>query len=106
MQLVISGPVIFAGWSIGHHLAEELEVDNLHDPHQKIGEALLGLYVAQLLLGMVIHFFKTPKLLNGHRPPQNYLHAILGLAIIALAGFQVLPAYYYCVHEETKYILP
>ncbi|KAJ7099946.1 hypothetical protein B0H15DRAFT_502847 [Mycena belliarum] len=89
MQLVISGPVIFAGWAMGHNLANKLEMPSLSDPHQKIGVALLALYVTQLLLGAVIHFIKMPALFRGHRPPQNYLHVVLGLAILALAAYQV-----------------
>jgi len=89
MQLVISGPVIFAGWAMGHQLANQLGLQSLFDPHQKIGIALLALYVTQLLLGTIIHFVKMPGLFRGHRPPQNYLHVALGLAILALAAYQV-----------------
>ena len=56
---------------------------------QKIGLALLILYLFQLTLGVIIHFFKTPSFMGGRRPPQNYVHAILGLVIIALAFYQV-----------------
>ena len=57
---------------------------------QKIGITLLILYCIQLLLGAVIHFLKMPpSILGGHRPPQNYFHAVLGLVIIALAFYQV-----------------
>lgn len=89
MQFVISGPVIFAGWAMGYRTATTLELQALHDPHQKIGIALLALYVTQLLLGTFAHFVKMPTLFRGHRPPQSYLHVVLGLAIIALAGYQV-----------------
>jgi len=89
MQLVISGPVIFAGWAMGHNVAIELELEFLYDPHQQIGIALLALYVTQLLVGTLIHFVKVPGLFRGHRPPQNYLHVALGLAILALAAYQV-----------------
>jgi len=89
MQLVISGPVIFAGWAMGHSLANTLKLESLYDPHQQIGIALLAMYVTQLLLGTVIHFVKLPGLFRGHRPPQNYLHVALGLAILALAAYQV-----------------
>ncbi|KAJ6609094.1 hypothetical protein B0H10DRAFT_2165067 [Mycena sp. CBHHK59/15] len=89
MQFIISGPVIFAGWAMGYQLATKLELTGLHDPHQNIGIALLALYLTQLLMGTFIHYVKTPSLFRGHRPPQNYLHVILGLAIIALAGYQV-----------------
>ena len=30
-----------------------------------------------------------PSFFRGHRPPQNYFHAVLGLAIIALAAYEV-----------------
>ncbi|KAJ7109658.1 hypothetical protein C8R43DRAFT_1043082 [Mycena crocata] len=89
MQLIISGPVIFAGWAMGYDLATELNLQDLHDPHQKMGIALLAMYVTQLVLGMFIHYVKMPTLFRGHRPPQNYLHAALGLAILALAASQV-----------------
>ncbi|KAJ6557874.1 hypothetical protein B0H19DRAFT_1028419 [Mycena capillaripes] len=89
MQLVISGPVIFAGWSMGHDLTNILELEELHDPHQQIGIALLAMYVTQLLLGTFIHFIKLQGLFRGYRPPQNYLHVALGLAILALAAYQV-----------------
>jgi cytochrome b561 len=87
---VISGPVIFAGWKMGHDLANMLELESLYDTHQQIGITLLALYVTQLLLGTLIHFVKMPaRLFHGHRPPQNYLHVALGLAILALAAYQV-----------------
>jgi len=89
MQFIISGPVIFAGWALGYRLSTELEMQTLHDPHQNIGIALLALYCTQLLLGTFIHYVKIPGLFRGYRPPQNYLHVVLGLAIIALAGYQV-----------------
>ncbi|KAJ7727002.1 hypothetical protein DFH07DRAFT_757882 [Mycena maculata] len=89
MQFIISGPVIFAGWAMGYRLSGELGSQTLLDRHQKIGIALLALYVTQLLLGTIIHFFKMSSLFRGHRPPQNYLHVALGLAILALAAYQV-----------------
>jgi len=89
IQLVLSGPVIFYGWEQGYQLARQLELQNLNDPHQKIGIALLALYVTQLLLGVFIHFVKLPRLFRGHRAPWNYLHVALGLAILALAAYQV-----------------
>ncbi|KAJ7185879.1 hypothetical protein C8R46DRAFT_1061958 [Mycena filopes] len=89
MQLVISGPVIFAGWALGSRTAHKLHLDGLHDPHQQIGIALLAMYVTQLVLGTFIHYVKMPAVFRGHRLPQNYLHVALGLAILALAAYQV-----------------
>ena len=88
-QLFFAGPVIFAGCSKGHSTANMLQLPHWQDTHQKIGLALLILYVLQVVIGLVIHFFKTPSLFGGHRPPQNYLHVSIGLAILALAAYQV-----------------
>jgi hypothetical protein len=56
-----------------------------------VGIVLLVLYLAQCSLGAIIHWFK-PRSFIG-RPPQNYLHAILGLLIIGLAFYQVRLGY-------------
>ncbi|KAJ7476734.1 hypothetical protein FB451DRAFT_1173593 [Mycena latifolia] len=71
MQLVISGPIIFAGWALGHNLATTLGMASLNDPHQQIGIALLALYVAQLLLGALVRFVKMPALFRARRPPHT-----------------------------------
>lgn len=89
LQFLVSGPIIIAGWVFGHQTTTTLESGHYDDPHKKIGLALLILYIAQLVIGLTIHYFKTPRLFNGHRPPQNYFHALFGLAIIALASYQV-----------------
>lgn len=47
------------------------------------------LYIAQLVIGLFIHFIKMPSLFAGHRPPQNYVHVLLGIAILALAAYEV-----------------
>jgi len=95
-QLFVAGPVIWAGWAYGHQSTSDLGSGHFNEEHKKIGIALLILYVVQLVMGMVIHFVKTPSLFNGHRPPQNYFHSILGLTILALAGYQV----HYGFHTE------
>ncbi|KAI0051372.1 hypothetical protein FA95DRAFT_323564 [Auriscalpium vulgare] len=90
INFVISGPVIFAGWALGHQTtSESFTGGHYSDPHKKIGLALLIMYLLQLALGAVIHFVRVPFLFVGHRPPQNYIHAVLGLAILALAAYQV-----------------
>jgi len=66
-----------------------LETGHFKDPHEKVGLTLLILYVIQVLLGAIAHFFKLPSLFRGHRAPHNYLHVLLGLAILALAQWQV-----------------
>jgi hypothetical protein len=90
IQFLISGPIIFAGWALGYQTANGLLTGpRFSDHHEKIGLALLILYLVQLFIGTFIHFVKMPSLFHGHRPPQNYFHAILGLAILALAAYQV-----------------
>jgi cytochrome b561 len=54
---------------------------------QKCGIAIFVLYFVQMGLGTIIHFFK-PKGAR-HRPVQNYLHAVIGLLLVALAFYQV-----------------
>jgi len=88
-QLFVAGPVIFAGWAYGHMATDTLASGHFVDPHKKIGLSLLILYLVQILLGVFIHFFKTPSLFNGRRPPQNYFHVFVGLAIFILAAYQV-----------------
>ena len=110
IQFILAGPVIFAGWALAHQAVNVIPGQNFNDKHkvlskpllaltnihitwicsllQKIGLALLILYLVQLILGLFIHFVKLP-FIGGHRPPQNYFHAILGLATIALAFYQV-----------------
>jgi hypothetical protein len=52
------------------------------------------LYVIQLVLGLAIHILKTPSLFGGRRPPQNYFHVVLGIAILALAAYNVLEIHF------------
>ncbi|KAI0067008.1 hypothetical protein BV25DRAFT_1795970 [Artomyces pyxidatus] len=89
INFVISAPLIFAGWALGHQATTESLIGHFNDRHKQIGLALLVLYLFQLTLGAFIHFIRIPFLFVGHRPPQNYFHAILGLAILALAAYEV-----------------
>ncbi|TFK37974.1 hypothetical protein BDQ12DRAFT_652212 [Crucibulum laeve] len=89
IQLVISGPIIFAGWSMGYMTTNMLEQGHFIDPHEKIGLSLLILYIIQLFMGAFVHFFKFPSLFGGLRAPHNYFHVFLGLIIFILAAFQV-----------------
>lgn len=54
---------------------------------QKWGVAIFALYFAQAAFGAAVHWFKPRN--SKRRPLQNYLHAIFGLLIIALALYQV-----------------
>ncbi|KAJ7135593.1 hypothetical protein C8R44DRAFT_976484 [Mycena epipterygia] len=63
-------------------------VPHFTDPHQKAGLALLIMYLLQVFLGGFIHWVKLPFRFPDGRHPQNYLHVILGLSIVALASWQ------------------
>jgi len=90
VQLFLSGPVIFAGWYYGWDTTRTLEQGHFLDPHQKMGLALLILYVFQLFLGLFTHFVKLRSPFGpGTRAPQNYFHVFLGLVILILAAEQV-----------------
>ncbi|PPQ86670.1 hypothetical protein CVT25_006745 [Psilocybe cyanescens] len=89
IQLLISAPVILVGWAMGYKTTNKLETPHFTDPHQKVGLALLILYIIQMALGAIVHFFKFPSVFRGHRAPHNYLHVLVGLAIFALAQWQV-----------------
>lgn len=88
IQFLISGPVIFAGWALGYKTTAQLQLGQFIDHHEKIGLSLLILYLTQILLGVMVHFFKFPSTFHS-RAPHNYIHILLGLAIIALAQYQV-----------------
>lgn len=89
IQFLIASPIIFAGCALGHQTTTLLESEHFQDTHQKIGLSLLILYVLQLCLGAIVHYFKFPAVFSGRRPPHSYLHVVLGLAIILLAQYQV-----------------
>ncbi|KAH6913838.1 hypothetical protein BKA70DRAFT_646105 [Coprinopsis sp. MPI-PUGE-AT-0042] len=62
--------------------------------HKRVGITLLVLYILQVSLGAIVHFFKPKSWTKGgRRPIQNYIHAILGVLIIALALFQARTGY-------------
>ncbi|KAI0260804.1 hypothetical protein BC834DRAFT_973108 [Gloeopeniophorella convolvens] len=86
-NFIISGPLVFAAWAMGQkaHNLSHAPMDH----HKRIGFCIFSLYIAQVLLGAFIHFVRIPFLFVGHRPPQNYIHAILGLLILAMANYQV-----------------
>ena len=89
IQALIAGPVILAGWCLGHQTSTLLQEGHYQDPHQKIGLTLLILYVLQLTIGAFVHFFKFPTIFRDRRPPHSYFHIIFGLVIIILAQYQV-----------------
>ncbi|KAF7978967.1 hypothetical protein HWV62_44209 [Athelia sp. TMB] len=89
MELFAAGPIIVAGVALGIHAVDESHGMHLDDTHKKLGIALFVLYFAQLAFGALIHFVRVASAGPARRPPQNYAHAVMGLLILALAGWQV-----------------
>ncbi|PPQ68199.1 hypothetical protein CVT25_015031 [Psilocybe cyanescens] len=92
VQFALAGPVILIGVILGIAAVSQAKAMHLNDDHKSTlfkrwGIALLILYFVQCGLGAFIHFIKSPN--RARRPPQNYLHAVVGLAIIGLAFYQV-----------------
>jgi len=87
-NFLISGPLVIAAWVMGHNAHKLSHAPNDH--HKRIGVVIFGLYIAQVALGALIHYVRIRlPFLAGHRPPQNYIHALLGLTILAMANYQV-----------------
>lgn len=87
LQFCVAGPILIVGLALAAVIGDGV----IDSPHKFWGVVLFGLYVLQCSLGGIIHFIK-PKNSNG-RPPQNYLHAVLGIFIIGLAFCQVRTGY-------------
>ncbi|KAI0644677.1 hypothetical protein C8Q79DRAFT_1011697 [Trametes meyenii] len=89
-QLAFAGPVIVAGVALGISSVESAKATHLDDDHKKWGIAIFVLYFAQILLGAIVHYVKpTSWTVGKRRPMQNYLHAVFGILIVALAFYQV-----------------
>jgi hypothetical protein len=108
-QAVFGIPTIAAGWFLAVAGIVTKEGRHFDDTHKVLGLALFGAYILQLLLGVHIHLFKpravtrarlipggtgkgsVPQMITtSNRPPLNYVHAVLGLTIIALSFYQVI----------------
>ncbi|EJD42300.1 CBD9-like protein [Auricularia subglabra TFB-10046 SS5] len=97
VQFYLTAPVIIIAFAFSVTAVQMHGGMHFNTTHKKLGLAICIIYVVQCTLGAVIHFVKDPN--RARRPPQNYFHAILGLATIALALAQVRSGY---AHEWTK----
>lgn len=85
-----AGPIIIAGVAFGVSAVGTTGTPHLSDDHMKWGVAIFALYFVQVALGAVFHHIKPAALSVGfRRPAQNYVHAVLGLLMIAMAMHQV-----------------
>ncbi|KAI0271084.1 hypothetical protein BGY98DRAFT_937179 [Russula aff. rugulosa BPL654] len=87
INFIVAGPLIFTGWGMAPS-ANDLSGMPI-DHHKTVGYVILGLYIAQIAIGLFIHAVRVPFLFIFHRPLQNYFHAILGLVILAMASYQI-----------------
>lgn len=86
---VIALPVIVAGVALG--ISGVIKSGGaLDNPHAKWGVAIFALYFVQLFLGALAHWVKPKSAKPGiRRPFHNYVHAIIGLFLIAVSFYQV-----------------
>ncbi|KAI0291142.1 hypothetical protein BC826DRAFT_970123 [Russula brevipes] len=78
INFLIACPLVFACWGMAVQIDEE---DGPLDHHKPIHSA-----------GLVGHNYsclRAPFLSIAHRSLQNYLHAVLGLAILSMAAYQI-----------------
>ncbi|KZP34370.1 hypothetical protein FIBSPDRAFT_971280 [Athelia psychrophila] len=92
MQFMLSGPVIVVGVSLGFVSSGKLGAQMTTHAVRRYGLLLFLLYILQCGTGAVIHWIKPKN--AKRRPIQNYMHAVLGIAIIALAFYQVWTGYH------------
>jgi len=93
IQFYLAGPLIVTGIGLGIGAVKKTGASHLDDTHKTWGIAIFVLYLLQCSLGGIIHFIKPkPKIdpstglsVPRARPPQNYSHAVLGLAVIDLS---------------------
>ncbi|KAF9452360.1 CBD9-like protein [Macrolepiota fuliginosa MF-IS2] len=90
-QFALAGPTIVVGLALGVQSVNKAGMHHLNDVHKRLGVVIFVFYIAQCSLGALIHWVKPRNI--KYRPPQNYFHAIFGLAIIALAFYQVRVGY-------------
>ncbi|KZW01863.1 hypothetical protein EXIGLDRAFT_716508 [Exidia glandulosa HHB12029] len=91
VQFYITAPAIILGFAFSVAGVQQHGSGHFNDDHKRLGLVICILYVVQCSLGAIIHFIKSATRLR--RPPQNYLHAVLGLVIIGLALAQVHSGY-------------
>lgn len=84
IQFLIGGLCILIGVGLGFKV--DPPVDR-HSTHKGFGKVILFGYLAQCALGAFIHFVKIR--FRWGRPPQNYFHAVLGLAVVGGAVYQI-----------------
>jgi len=92
VQFLLGGLTVIIGVVLGIVGVSKTDGSHMSGTHHRAGVTLLVLWAVQAALGTIIHKFK-PKDVAKRRPPQNYVHAVLGLLIIGVAFWQVRTGY-------------
>lgn len=92
IQSLLAGPLVIVGFSLGIAVVASGGGPHFDSSHTRLGLALFVLYLIQVLLGNIIHRFKSKSALR-RRPVQNYIHVVLGIFIIGLSFYQVHTGY-------------
>ncbi|KAG9015664.1 hypothetical protein FRB90_004552 [Tulasnella sp. 427] len=77
VQFIVSSPINLAGWVTGYHYVGE---SHFEDTHTRVGLALLVLYLAQMTLDVIIHFFKPKR--ESLSQPQSWNRGEAGMATL------------------------
>ncbi|KAI0250475.1 hypothetical protein BJV78DRAFT_1219503 [Lactifluus subvellereus] len=104
VNFLVSGPLVIASWVKGVQATGGGRMDH----HKRVGTAIFGLYIVQVVLGAFIHFVRIPFPLLVHRPLSNYAHVLLGVTILALSEYQIYNGIYieWPLHTRKKGIAP
>jgi len=98
---ISAGPVIVIGVALGIAGVQARRDRHFVTLHEKIGICIFALYFAQVLLGGLVHFIRVKSASTSlygaapwRRPVQNYVHVIVGLALIGVSFYQVRTGYH------------
>ncbi|KAH7076324.1 hypothetical protein BKA62DRAFT_733415 [Auriculariales sp. MPI-PUGE-AT-0066] len=91
IQFYLTAPILLIGLATAVAGVADGGAPHFDGSHEKLGLVLCVLYVVQCSFGAIIHFVKDGN--RQRRPPQNYIHAILGLLIMVIAFAQVRSGY-------------
>lgn len=95
-----AGPVIVIGVGLGVAGVQGRKDRHFLTTHEKVGIGLFALYIAQVFLGVFVHWMRVRTSLSSpygaapwKRPIQNYVHVIIGLLLIGASMYQVRTGY-------------
>ncbi|KAJ3927555.1 MAG: hypothetical protein NXY57DRAFT_858706, partial [Lentinula lateritia] len=87
----LPGPIIVIGIALGIQAVVEPGGQHLNDEHKVISLFSIVIHINLHHCKSLIHGVKFTNILG--RPPQNYIHALLGLFIVGAALYQVRTGY-------------